>query len=196
MTPHKSPAINVECPLKESHSSGYNPIAVTSPASAPLAIAYGASGTAPYTSPTCAEEIRSLSPGEPIRHVLDCITDADSASICFSAIGRAGGRYACLEECRDEWRTRRAVRVKEVMGYETLGLDVRIPGSTMYTRPSRSEAFERGQQWAAEMQRMLDEGLVKPHPIRELQGRWEGVLNGLVMLQESQVRGEKLVVRI
>ena len=85
---------------------------------------FGAVGTASYTSTTCVETIKSLAGGTPIKHALDCITDAESTAICFSALSRAGGRYACLEDCPDSWRTRRAVKVKVVMGFEMQGHDV------------------------------------------------------------------------
>lgn len=133
---------------------------------------------------------------KPIRHALDCITDADSAAVCFGAISRAGGRYACLEECMPEWRVRRVVRVKEVMGYEILGDRVDLGPSSTYSREASPMCVEIGRVWVGEMQSLLDRGLVKPHPIREVQGKWDGIINGLVMLQRGEVRGEKLVVRI
>ena len=98
--------------------SGYAPIAVCSLASASLAMECGAIGTASYTSPNCLESIKSLAGGALIKHALDCITDAESVAICFGALSRVGGRYACLEDCPESWRTRRAVIVKAVMGFE------------------------------------------------------------------------------
>ncbi|RYP18464.1 hypothetical protein DL765_003918 [Monosporascus sp. GIB2] len=174
--------------------SGYTPIAVTSAASEALAVEYGAAGTAQYTSPTCSETIRSLVK-EPIRHALDCITDAESAAICFRAISRGGGRYACLEGFPEAWRTRRAIKVKEVMGFEILGVDVHL-GDTTYTRSASEELFNIGKHWASEMQSLLNAGLVKTHPIREVQGQWEGIINGVAALQRGEVRAEKLVVRL
>ncbi|RDW74766.1 hypothetical protein BP6252_05908 [Coleophoma cylindrospora] len=174
--------------------SGYAPIAVASTTSAPLAIMYGAAATAPYTSPTCAEDIRSLA-AAPIQHALDCITDGESAAICFGALSRAGGRYACLEQFHTAWQTRRAVKVKVVMGPEILGARIEL-GDTVYTREPSPENFEIGVVWAREMQSILDAGLVKTHPIREVPGRWEGIIHGMNMLQKGEVKGEKLVVRI
>ncbi|KAK3689260.1 putative zinc binding dehydrogenase [Podospora appendiculata] len=182
--------------------SGYLPIAVTSPASAPLARAYGAVGVASYTSPTCAETLRSLSPnGAPIRHVLDCITTQESTAISFAAMGRAGGRYACLEGVKDDWRTRRAIRVKEVMGFEGFGHEVALAGDKTYSRKANLELYDRANGWAVEMQAALDQGLIKCHPVREMEGDGQGgwvnaVVRGLEMLQRGEVRGQKLVVRV
>ncbi|OCL13417.1 putative zinc binding dehydrogenase [Glonium stellatum] len=175
--------------------AGYAPIAVTSSMSAPLAIKYGAVGTAAYTSPTCSETIRSLVTGATLRYALDCITDAESAAICFGAMSRAGGRYACLEGFHEAWRTRRAIKVKEVMGYEILGITVNL-GDSVYTRAASSDLFEMGKQWVREMQSLLDAGLLVTHPIREVPGQWQGIIEGLAELQNGTVRGEKLVVSL
>ncbi|KAK6063440.1 Enoyl reductase LovC 3 [Seiridium cupressi] len=176
--------------------SGYTPLAVTSPKSASLGTEYGAAATASYTSANPVESIRSIASGKPIRHALDCITDAYSASICFGALARAGGNYACLEECPDAWRIRKAVRVMEVMGYEILGNRVDLGPSSVYTRDVSKVAFDLGQTWAGELQSLVDKDLVKPHPIREIKGKLEGIVDGLSMLQRGEVRGQKLVVRI
>ncbi|KAI8949600.1 putative alcohol dehydrogenase [Xylaria longipes] len=179
--------------------SGYVPLAVTSPQSATLAEEYGAGSTCCYTSPTCVESIRALS-AVPIRHAFDCITSAESAAICFAALARTGGRYACLESLQDSWRTRRAVRVKEVMGYEGLGRDFQVGSDTAtgitYTRSASSTLAALYARWATEMQLLLDAGSVKHHPILEIEGQWNGIIQGLMMLRRGEVRGRKLVIRI
>ncbi|KAM7189798.1 GroES (chaperonin 10)-like protein [Rhypophila sp. PSN 637] len=186
--------------------SGYSPVAVVySDTSAALAMKYGAEVIKKLNREKQIASQATESPltDEPIRYVIDCITDADSASFCFAAVTRTGGRYACLERFRDAWKTRRIVKVKEVMGYETLGDTVDIGGSnSVYTRPANESAFEVGMHWREEMQRLLDRGMVEPHPIREVtEGKggavgWDGVVAGLLELKTGRVRGRKLVVRI
>lgn len=183
-------------PDGKSHRSGYTPLAVTSPKSSALATEYGTADTASYLSADCAGSIRAVAAGKPIRHALDCITDAQSAATCFASLDRAGGSYACLEERPRAWRTRRAVRVKEVMGYEILGLRVYLGPATTYTREPSQLSFGIGLKWAAEMQRLVDKGLVRPHPALEVGGRWDGIIKGLDMLVRGEVKGHKLVVRI
>lgn len=156
---------------------------------------YGAIGAASYASTTCVETIKSISPDTSIRHALDCITDAESVSICFGAMARTGGRYACLEEFHDSWRTRRAVKVKVVMGFEMQGVDVDL-GHDVYTRKAKPELHAIGMVWTKEMQALLDAGMIMTQPIRELQGGFEGIIKGLHILKAGEVRGQKLVVRI
>ncbi|KAJ5588378.1 hypothetical protein N7537_011056 [Penicillium hordei] len=173
---------------------GYTPIAIASELSAGLAVNYGAVATASYTSKNCVDTVKTLA-GKPIRHALDCITDMESVPICFAALARTGGRYACLEECPESWRTRRAVRVKEVMGFQILGDDMDLGVST-YTRPKDQGLMDIGMVWAKEMEILMETKQIKPHPLREVSGGWEGIIRGLEMLRKGEVRGQKLVIRI
>lgn len=173
---------------------GYTPYAVASEKSAELAKEYGAVATAPYTSKDCVSLLKA-SAGKPIRYALDCITDAESAAICYGALARTGGTYACLEECPTAWRTRRVIKVKEVMGFQILGIDINLPGST-YTRPGDQALFEIGTQWAREMEALMESGRLKPHPVREIDGGWDAIIEGLGQLRKGEVRGQKLVVQI
>lgn len=170
---------------------------MTSTTSAALAIDYGAVGAAAYTSLKCSEEIKDLAKGIPIRHALDCITNAESSGTCFAAIARTGGRYACLEGLPEELRTRRAVRVREVMGFEGLGATVDLgPSGSTYSRQANPELFEICARWRGEVQSLMDADLIKSHPVREVPGGWQGIIDGLEMLRRGEVRGQKLVVRI
>lgn len=157
---------------------------------------YGAVRTVPYTSTTCVETIKSVAGSSTsIKHALDCITDAESVAICFGALSRAGGRYACLEDCPESWRTRRAVKVKVVMGFEMQGNDVDLD-HPVYSRKASPKLHAIGMHWAKEMQSLLDKGLITTQPIREVEGQFEGVIKALETLQSGKVRGEKLVVRV
>ncbi|KAK3369705.1 putative zinc binding dehydrogenase [Lasiosphaeria ovina] len=177
--------------------SGYAPIAVTSTHSAAVATEYGAAGTVAYSSPNCVQSLKTLA-AAPIRHALDCITTAETVATCFAALARAGGRYACLEGVHDSWRTRRAVRVKEVMGFEGLGRAVRLgdKGSATYSRDANPVLFSLCARWTDELQKLLDAGRLKNHPIREIEGQWGGIIKGLSLLETHQVRGQKLVVKV
>ena len=172
-----------------------------------LAKRYGAAHVVTCTeadATKCLDQVHAtVADGPPLRHALDCITDAESASFCFKAIARTGGRYACLEELRGAWRTRRVVKVKEVMGYEVLGRQVRLGGQgSVYTRDINGAAVDIGRCWTGEMQSLLDRGLVEAHPVQEVQlsnprEQWtDAVIVGLQQLKEGGVRGRKLVVRV
>lgn len=128
-------------------------------------------------------------------HVLDCITDVESATVSFEALGRTGGRYACLEEFHDTWQTRRAVKVKVVMGFEMQGLEV-VLGHGIYTRKARPELHELGMIWTKEMQALLYAGSIMTQPIRELDGGFDGIIKGLHLLKAGKLQAQKLVARV
>lgn len=148
-----------------------------------------------YTDLDCADKIKKLGSGTPIKHALDCITDADSVAVCFAALARTGGRYACLEDCPEEWRTRKAVKVKVVMGFEMQGNDVSL-GHPTYSRVANKELFEIGVEWTKEMQALLDDGRVRTQPIHEVGGGFQGIIEALEMLRKGDNKGKKLVVSI
>lgn len=178
--------------------SGYDPIVTTSPASAPLGSKFGAVATVAYTSPDCAAQIQAIAkPMGGIKHVLDCVTDAESVAVCFASMSRVGGRYAGLEAFDARWRTRRSVVVETVMGFEMWGADVDLgDGETVYSRPANESKHRATMVWAGEVQKLLDAGQITHHPLREVEGRWEGIIHGLGILQRGEVRGQKLVVRL
>ncbi|KAK2603560.1 hypothetical protein QQS21_004240 [Conoideocrella luteorostrata] len=157
--------------------SGYAPICVTqSAASAALAQRYGAVGIArchKVDLDDCLRAVRDLrADGPPLRHAMDCITNQESASLCFAALARTGGRYACLEAFPEVWRTRRVVKVKEVMGYEMLGRRVELGGPrSPYSRDVSEAAMEIRRCWVGEIQSLLDRDLIRAHPVQEI--TWE-----------------------
>lgn len=173
--------------------AGYHPIATCSPASSALVRKYGAVTTFPYSSPTCGENIRDLTKGS-LRAAIDCITTPESVACCFTALGRAGTRYAGLEHARDEWRTRKAVKVDFPLTYVVMGREVKLEGP--YYREADPAKFNLGTRWSQEIQMLLDQGLLKCHPVQEVPGKWQGVIQGLEMLRAGEVRGHKLVVRV
>jgi hypothetical protein len=106
-----------------------------------------------------------------------------------------GGRYACLESCPEQWRTRRAVKVKVVMGFEMQGNDVDL-GHPTYARKASKKLFDIGVSWTKEMQGLLDQDKIQTQPVHEVKGGFEGILEALEMLRRGDPKGKKLVVNI
>jgi NADPH:quinone reductase-like Zn-dependent oxidoreductase len=174
-------------------SSGYDPIATVSNVSADLVKSYGAVKTFPYSSPTCGDAIKKETKGE-IRHAIDCITTPESVQCCLKAIGRTGGRCVTLEYANDELKTRKAVKFDMVMAYVAFGKGVELPGA--YHREPDMDKLYSASRWRNDVQELLDQGRIRCHPVREVSGGWEGIIKGLEMLKDGQVRGQKLVVRV
>ncbi|KAG8156806.1 hypothetical protein KVR01_013411 [Diaporthe batatas] len=172
--------------------SGYDPIATCSPRNFDLVRGRGASAVFDYSAPDVAAQIKTATAGR-LRYVLDCISDAESATACYGAIQRPGGRYASLERVPAELLTRRrAVRAGFVLAAEAFGEDIEL-GHDGYDRPASAEKHELAVQSLAMLQRLLDSGKLKAHPIELLEGGLQGVIGGLDVLAAKGISGKKLV---
>lgn len=129
-----------------------------------------------------------------MKHAIDCITTPESVRCCFTALGRAGARYAGLEHVPEEWKTRKAPKVDLPLTYVVMGHEVELDG--VYHRDADLSKFDLGARWSQEVQTLVDEARLRCHPAREVPGKWDGIIKGLDMLRNGEVRGQKLVVRI
>ncbi len=152
---------------------------------------YGAAEVFDYSSPEVGKVIRAQTGGK-LRHTLDCITGKESVTHCYEAIARTGGRYACLEMCPPEWKTRNAVKAKFVMALEVFGEEVKL--SEGYERPASGEKHEQAVRHYSVFQKLLNEDRLKAHPVQLVEGGFEGIVEGLKLLKSGTVSGKKLVV--
>lgn len=112
--------------------------------------------------------------------------------LCYAAIGRAGGRYTCLEAYAEHLHTRKTVTPDLVMGISILGR--RIALEQGYGSEADPEKRKFGVEWYQTLQKLLDDGRIRSHPVRVYPGGFQGMLEGLKMLKNRQVSGQKLVV--
>ncbi|KAF2865945.1 chaperonin 10-like protein [Massariosphaeria phaeospora] len=173
--------------------AGLRPITTCSPRNFDLVKGFGAEEAFDYRSPTCAADIKKATRNG-LRFALDCISTKESIAICYGAIGRAGGRYTALDPFWESTAaTRSAINANWTLGITMLGKDIAWPAP--YGRPASQEDRSFGAEWAATvLQRLLDEGLIKPHPLRvKTDASWHDVLGGLEKIKSGSVSGEKLV---
>lgn len=151
----------------------------------------GAEATFDYRSPTAAADIKTYTRGG-LRYVLDIITDTASQAICHSAIGRMGGIYAALEAPSEALNSRpRTVKVDFVVGLCALGREVALSGD--YYRPADPANRLQASQLFDQVQPLVVDGTIKPHPHRVVGKGYDGVLKGIALLEKG-VSGERLVV--
>lgn len=171
--------------------SGFHPIATCSPRNFEMVKSFGAEGVFDYSDPSVASEIRKSTRGR-LRHALDCITDKQSVACCFGALGRPGGRYACLEAFKEEWRTREVVKADFVMSLEVFGKDLKLGGE--YRRDSNPVLHALAQDLTRTFQQLLDQKRLRPHPVHVVGRGFSTILDGLTDLKSGSVYGKKLVV--
>lgn len=155
---------------------------------------YGADVAFDYHSPTCAADIRAYTKDR-LRYVIDPFGEAATISLCYEAIGRAGGIYCALEQYNESLCTRRVVKHQLIMGPSILGRGVLLP------EPYGIEPDEKLHEWSKlfyrHLQQLIDEDKLKPLPIEVLQPPgFKSIISGLGRLQSRRVSGKKLVVKL
>lgn len=182
-----------EIPYSFCARSGYRPIATSSPGNFDLVRSNGAEEVFDYRAPDVAEQIKGYTKNT-LRYVLDIIAEVKSMKHCYAAIGRAGGRYTCLELYEKELATRKTVTPELVMGIAILGKKIALDYG--YESEANPELRKFGVPWYQRVQKLIDQQKLHSHPIKIYPGRWEGILEGLELLRNKKVRAQKLVVRI
>ncbi len=114
--------------------------------------------------------------------------------LCYGCIGRAGGKYTCLEAYPEDLHTRKTVTPNLVMGISILGKTIALDHG--YGSEASPERRKLGVKWYQDLQKALDAGKIRSHPVRIFPGSFQGILEGLKLLKSRQVSAQKLVVRI
>jgi hypothetical protein len=154
---------------------------------------YGAEAVFDYRSPTCSADIRAYTKNC-LKYVLDCISEPETMQFCYACIGRTGGKYTSLEPYAEFLHTRPMVKPDWVLGPTILGKPIgwRPP----FEREGDAEVREFAVKWFKTAQQLLDEGKLQLHPLRLMPGGFQGVLDGMDLLRNKQISGEKLVYRV
>ncbi|KAI9163911.1 putative enoyl reductase [Paramyrothecium foliicola] len=166
------------------------PIATCSPNNSGQVKAYGAEVTFDYHEPDCAAQIKAYTKNN-LRYALDCITTAESTTICFAAIGRAGGKYVSLDPPAQHATTRSAVKTDWVLGPSIFG-----DGSTWpapYGRPPDEETREFGERLWALAQDLVNAGKLRHHPVHVVEGGLSQVPASMKLIKNGQLSGKKCV---
>ncbi|KAK6225587.1 enoyl reductase [Colletotrichum tabaci] len=171
--------------------SGYVPIAVCSPHNFELAKRNGAEEVFDYHDSQCAETIRAFTKNN-LRYALDCITNVESTTACFKAIGRAGGRYVSLNPFPEHAATRKMVTTDWTLGPTIFGEGSTWPAP--YGREGSDEEREFGALLWRVAGRLVEEGKLRHHPLRVIHGGFEQVKQSMEVVRAGELSGEKIVV--
>ncbi|KAE9376021.1 zinc-binding dehydrogenase family oxidoreductase [Stipitochalara longipes BDJ] len=129
-----------------------------------------------------------------LKYVLDCVSEPETMRFCYKVIGWAGGKYTALEPFAQSLHTRPTVQPDWVLGPTLLGKPIGwVPP---FERQANPKMREFTLDWFKTVQNLLDEGTLRTHPVRILTGGFEAALEGLDLLREKKVSGQKLVCRI
>ncbi|KAH8596198.1 putative zinc-binding dehydrogenase family oxidoreductase [Bisporella sp. PMI_857] len=124
-----------------------------------------------YNSPTCVDDIRAYTK-KSLRHALDTMTDL------YPEFGH----------------TRQTVKPEMLMGLAIGGGKIALDRG--YQSDPNPQFRKFGKRWFRTIQGLSDDGKIIPHPIKLVPGKFEGILEGLEILERRGVSGEKMVVSI
>ncbi|EME40775.1 hypothetical protein DOTSEDRAFT_65424 [Dothistroma septosporum NZE10] len=164
-----------------------------SKASTALVESFGADKCFDYNDPGCGAAIREHS-GNALDYVLDCITTESSAQICYQALGRCGGKYVGLEPLPESTNKRKAVVPDWILVSWLTGQKISWPAPFGTDGMPEAKAF--AERFFPFIHALFTDGWFKAHPIREEPGGLEGLLDGVMLLRQGKIRGQKLVYRI
>lgn len=181
--------------ISSSHRAGFRPIATSSPSNFDLVTRFGAEKVFDYHSSTCADDIRRYTRNQ-LSYALDCVTEAETTQLCYSSIGRAGGRYVAVEPFRESITQTRASTVQPSwFNVMTIwGRKVVLGGE--FGREASPEDRAFGARAFAAVQTIMDRGAVSTHPVRIMPGGLEGVVQGIARIRSQPPSGYKLVYPI
>lgn len=128
--------------------------------------------------------------GGSIKKVFDTVSTEDSAAICAAAFGSTGGTYCNLlgTDC-----PRSDVESVFFLGYDMSGEAYMFEGDSY---PARPEALAFGRKWYEIAEELWAAGKWQPHRQKVGGKGLVGVLDGLQMMRQGLVSGEKLVYRV
>ena len=189
--------------MSEQHSSlyladdrfrcGARTIATCSPKNFELVKSYGADEVFDYKSPTCAEDIRSTTKNT-MKFAFDCITTEATTRVCYSAIGRAGGKYVALNPYSDVATSRKVITPDWILATIIVGEGSAWPEP--YRREPDPEIRKAATAMYGSVQRLLDNKILKSHPIEVSDGGLHAIPEGVERLRRGEISGTKLVYKL
>lgn len=169
--------------------AGYKVYTVCSPEHFDFVKSRGAVAVFDYKDPTSIDHLRSASQGG-FKYVWDTITLPMSAAYCEQLL-LPNGLYRSLSPVPI---SRTDIDVAWTLAYTALGEPVEK--RPVLVKLDVSEDYEDGKEFVAMFQKLLLAGKVQTHPYTASSEGLYGILEGLKLLNEGQVRGQKLVYTI
>jgi NADPH:quinone reductase-like Zn-dependent oxidoreductase len=169
--------------------SGYTVLTTCSPRNFSLVRSLGADAVFDYREPTAAAEIKKYT-NDKLKLVFDCIALEDSIKFCDEAISSSGGDYHTLLFAKIE---RANVNSRFSLAYTIAGEEYKYGDMIIPGKPE-DKAF--AEMFFPIAETLLAQGKVKVHPPTVGKEGLKGVLEGLELLKNDKVSGEKLVYNV
>ncbi|PYI14031.1 zinc-binding oxidoreductase [Aspergillus violaceofuscus CBS 115571] len=169
--------------------SGYTVLTTCSPRHADRVKSLGSDAVFDYNDPNAANAVRKHT-NDSLTLAFDTVSVESSARFCDLALSSQGGDYSSLLPIAIE---RENVRDRATMAYTAFGERFIFGPKEIPARPVDREFAEA---FTPIFEELLASGKVKPHPVHIGDGGLDGILDGLQLLREGKISGEKLVYSI
>ncbi|KAE8374909.1 chaperonin 10-like protein [Aspergillus bertholletiae] len=169
--------------------SGYTVLTTCSPHNFDLVKRLGADAVFDYKDPNSAAEVRKYT-NNSLKLVLDTISLQASAEYCEQAMSTDGGDYGVLFAISID---RENINTRVTLGYTAIGEQFNL-GEMSFPASMEDKIF--ASEFCTLAEKLLADGKIKVHPPKVNPGGLQGVLEGLELLKENKVSGEKLVYNV
>jgi NADPH:quinone reductase-like Zn-dependent oxidoreductase len=169
--------------------SGYEVLTTCSPRHFDRIRELGADAVFDYNELGSASAIR-VQTNDGLTMALDTVSVESSAKYCDIALSSKGGQYSSLLPIKIE---RENIQSRSTMAYTVFG-ERFIFGSKEIPAQSEDRLFM--EKFCGIFEDLLASGKIMVHPRRVCNGGLDGILDGLQLLREGKVSGEKLVYNI
>nr|AGQ43603.1 short chain dehydrogenase [Alternaria jesenskae] len=169
--------------------SGYHVVTTCSPHNFELMKSLGADQVFDYRETTSADCIRQCTQNK-LKLVFDTISLETSARFCDRAMSTEGGEYSALLNVSIE---RTNVSSRWTLAYTVFGESFTL-GEDHFAAIPEDYAFGK-EFWDVAM-KFVTNGSIKVHPPKVMPGGLAQILDGLELLQNGLVSGEKLVYNV
>ncbi|KAJ5566136.1 hypothetical protein N7535_007774 [Penicillium sp. DV-2018c] len=170
--------------------SGYKVVTTCSPRNFDLVRGLGADEVYDYNDAGAAAAIRKAT-GNKLKLVFDCISVESSAEFCDNAISTDGGEYSALLDVKI---ARPNVNDRFTVAFTAIGEAFEFGDIAIPAKPEDKVFSEHF--FSTALEDLLARGKIKVHPTKVGKDGLKGVLEGLKLLKEEKVSGEKLVYNV
>lgn len=147
----------------------------------------GAEAVFDYRDPNAVEEIKKYTNNN-LKFIWDVISLEATAKFCAQVLS-SGGTYGVLlglKSPRDD------IKFSYTLGYTAVGEPVK---KMSYMSGDNTKDFEWTKKWIPIAESIIAQGKIKVHPTKVEHGL-EGILNGMDLMKEDKVSGNKLVFTV
>ncbi|KAL2067329.1 hypothetical protein VTL71DRAFT_1754 [Oculimacula yallundae] len=172
--------------------AGMKVITTASPRNFDFLKSLGADHVLDYHDPDCGSKINALTHNE-LHLVFDTIAVPSSSLISATALSTSPSSKLLYVTLLPVQMVRKDVENIFFLGYTVMGEEFEIEGEVF---PASKEDNQLARRFGVLCDQLLEQGLVRCHPVALREGGLEGILGGMMEMKEGKVSGQKLVYRI